>query len=133
MKVNIASQNTGVMSTPKAGGIDPLTNRNKGSVGHATIFHGSLFKSVSGYHDATTRHSYQPILFIVLVCIFSIKTTNSRICEIVQRKRRRCNNNKENYKRLTMAKDKKFKKGPRMRAVGWTHPSVSAKSKPVVD
>jgi hypothetical protein len=55
--VNIANQNTGVMSTPNAGGMTPLTNLSRGSDGHATINHGNSFNFVSGYHDATTRHN----------------------------------------------------------------------------
>jgi len=57
MNVKIANQNTGVMSTPKAGGICPLTSLNKGSDGQATIAQGNSLRLVSGYQDATTRHS----------------------------------------------------------------------------
>ncbi len=57
MKVKIPNQNTGVISTPKAGGMAPFTSPRKGSVGHAMILHGTSFKFVSGYHEATTRHS----------------------------------------------------------------------------
>lgn len=55
--VNIANQKTGVMSTPKAGGTTPFTSRSNGSVGHATKTHGTALRFVSGYQDATTRHS----------------------------------------------------------------------------
>jgi len=57
MKVKIASQNTGVISTPNAGGILPFASLNKGSEGHATTAQGNSFRFVSGYHDATTRHN----------------------------------------------------------------------------
>jgi hypothetical protein len=57
MNVKIANQNTGVMSTPKAGGICPFTSLNNGSDGHATTAHGNSLRFVSGYQDATTRHS----------------------------------------------------------------------------
>lgn len=57
MNVKIANQNTGVMSTPKAGGILPFASLNKGSDGHATIAQGNSLSLVSGYQDATTRHS----------------------------------------------------------------------------
>jgi hypothetical protein len=57
MNVNIANQNTGVISTPNAGGIFPLASLNKGSDGHATIAQGNVFKFVSGYQDETTRQS----------------------------------------------------------------------------
>ena len=53
----MATQNTGVMSTPKAGGMLPLTTLSNGSVGHATTFQGNSFRFVSGYHEATTRHN----------------------------------------------------------------------------
>ena len=57
INVKIASQNTGVISTPKAGGMLPFASLNRGSEGHATIAHGNSFRFVSGYHDATTRQS----------------------------------------------------------------------------
>mmetsp|Transcript_4164 Transcript_4164/g.10814 ORF Transcript_4164/g.10814 Transcript_4164/m.10814 type:complete len:171 (+) Transcript_4164:243-755(+) len=57
MNVKIANQNTGVMSTPKAGGMLPFASLNRGSDGHATMAHGNSLRFVSGYHDATTRHS----------------------------------------------------------------------------
>lgn len=57
MNVKIANQNTGVISTPNAGGILPFASLRRGSEGHATTAHGNSFKFVSGYHDATTRHN----------------------------------------------------------------------------
>jgi hypothetical protein len=60
-KVKMANQKTGVMSTPKAGGMVPLTSRNSGSDGQATMAQGNSFKLVSGYHEATTRQSCQGI------------------------------------------------------------------------
>jgi hypothetical protein len=40
-KVNMANQKTGVISTPNAGGMVPLTNLNNGSEGHAIMAHGN--------------------------------------------------------------------------------------------
>jgi len=57
MKVNIANQNTGVISTPNAGGIFPLASLNNGSDGHATTAQGKSLRFVSGYQDETTRQS----------------------------------------------------------------------------
>lgn len=57
INVKIANQNTGVMSTPNAGGILPFASLKKGSDGHATIAHGNSLRFVSGYQDETTRHS----------------------------------------------------------------------------
>jgi hypothetical protein len=57
MNVNMANQNTGVISTPNAGGIFPLASLSNGSEGHATIAQGNVFKFVSGYQDETTRQS----------------------------------------------------------------------------
>ena len=57
MNVNMANQNTGVISTPNAGGIFPLASFSNGSEGHATITQGNEFKFVSGYQDETTRQS----------------------------------------------------------------------------
>ena len=57
INVKTATQKTGVISTPKAGGILPRTALNKGSVGHAMILHGISFRLVLGYHEATTRHN----------------------------------------------------------------------------
>lgn len=57
MNVKIANQKTGVMSTPNAGGILPFASLNKGSDGHATTAHGNSLRLVSGYQEATTRHS----------------------------------------------------------------------------
>jgi len=54
----MANQNTGVMSTPNAGGIFPFASLSKGSDGQATINQGNSFNLVSaGYHDATTLQS----------------------------------------------------------------------------
>ena len=36
---------------------------NKGSDGHATIAHGNSLRLVSGYQEATTRHSYRIAIF----------------------------------------------------------------------
>jgi len=58
MNVKIANQKTGVISTPKAGGIFPFASLRRGSDGHATTAQGNSFSFVSGYQDATTRHSY---------------------------------------------------------------------------
>ena len=57
--VNIASQTIGVISTPKAGGTDPLISLNNGSVGQATILYGGSLRLALGYHEITTRHSYE--------------------------------------------------------------------------
>lgn len=57
MNVKIANQKTGVISTPKAGGIFPFASLRRGSDGHATTAQGNSFSFVSGYQDATTRHS----------------------------------------------------------------------------
>jgi hypothetical protein len=57
MNVKIANQNTGVMSTPKAGGIRPFTILKKGVVGQAMKTQGASFKFVLGYQEETTRHS----------------------------------------------------------------------------
>jgi hypothetical protein len=87
INVKIANQKTGVMSTPKAGGILPFASLNKGSDGHATIAHGNSLRFVSGYQEETTRQS--------------------------------------------IAKDMKFKKGPKNVAVGLTQASVSASNNPL--
>eukprot|EP00956_Cyclotella_meneghiniana_P042614 scaffold248664_cov60-Cyclotella_meneghiniana.AAC.1 len=47
------------MSTPKAGGTDPLTSLRKGSVGHTTKLNGSSFTFAVGYHERTIRHNFQ--------------------------------------------------------------------------
>jgi len=85
--VKIPNQKTGVMSTPKAGGIFPFASFNKGSDGHATITHGNSVSFVSGYQDETTRQS--------------------------------------------IAKDMKFKNGPKTVETGFTHASVSANTNPL--
>lgn len=57
MKENIPNQTTGVMSTPNAGGIDPLTNRSRGSVGQTMTRNGNSFALADGYQERTMRHS----------------------------------------------------------------------------
>jgi len=85
MKVNIANQNTGVISTPNAGGIFPLASLNNGSDGHATTAQGKSFRFVSGYQDETTRQSYcvracvrSNMCVIVFVLIKKRVSSNSR-------------------------------------------------------
>lgn len=53
--VKIASQNTGEISTPKAGGTTPLTIRSSGSVGMTKSTQGTSVSLVSGYQLKTTR------------------------------------------------------------------------------
>jgi hypothetical protein len=53
----MANHTIGVISTPKAGGTDPLIILNNGSVGHTTILYGASFKFAFGYHEMTTRQS----------------------------------------------------------------------------
>jgi hypothetical protein len=55
IKVKIASQKTGVMSTPNAGGTKPLATLRSGSVGTTKKIHGTSFTFVLGYHESTTR------------------------------------------------------------------------------
>jgi len=81
MNENNPNHTTGVMSTPKAGGTDPLNSLNSGSVGQTTILNGTSLTFVDGYHERTMRHS--------------------------------------------MAKEKKFRNGPRTNDSGTTHASVS--------
>ena len=57
MNENSPNQTTGVISTPNAGGIDPLTNLSKGSVGHTIILKGTSFALALGYQDNTILHS----------------------------------------------------------------------------
>jgi hypothetical protein len=57
----MANHTIGVISTPKAGGTDPLIILNNGSVGHTTILYGASFKFAFGYHEMTTRQSYMYI------------------------------------------------------------------------
>mmetsp|Transcript_16805 Transcript_16805/g.35271 ORF Transcript_16805/g.35271 Transcript_16805/m.35271 type:complete len:164 (-) Transcript_16805:33-524(-) len=45
------------MSTPNAGGTDPLTKRRSGSVGHTTMLKGTLLMFADGYHERTIRHN----------------------------------------------------------------------------
>ena len=52
------NQTTGVISTPNAGGTDPLTRRSNGSVGQTTIEYGNSLTLKFGYHDNTMRHNY---------------------------------------------------------------------------
>jgi hypothetical protein len=56
--VKIANHTIGVISTPNAGGTEPLITLNNGSVGHATILYGASFNFAFGYHEITTRHNY---------------------------------------------------------------------------
>lgn len=96
IKVKMANQNTGVMSTPKAGGMEPLTSRKRGSVGHATIFQGSLLRSVSGYQEATTRQSWNrknQIRMIPFKAVFSplvFGTYHGKRKEIQKRTQNEC-------------------------------------------
>ena len=125
MNVKIASQNTGVMSTPKAGGMLPFTSRKSGSDGHATIAHGNSFKLVSGYQDATTLHS----------CESKQEREN---CQAKQKEKQGEFGHQEDGQFAhapfpftislshTMANDMKFRKGPSTNAVGCTQASVSA-------
>mmetsp|Transcript_5101 Transcript_5101/g.6591 ORF Transcript_5101/g.6591 Transcript_5101/m.6591 type:complete len:176 (-) Transcript_5101:227-754(-) len=55
--VKIANHTIGVISTPKAGGTDPLINLSNGSVGQATILYGVSLRFALGYHEITTRQS----------------------------------------------------------------------------
>jgi hypothetical protein len=55
--VKIPNQTTGVMSTPNAGGTDPLTSLRKGSVGQTTKLNGSSFTFAVGYQESTILHS----------------------------------------------------------------------------
>ena len=57
MKLNNPSHTTGVISTPNAGGTDPLTNRSKGSVGQTIRLNGTSFKLAVGYQERTMRHN----------------------------------------------------------------------------
>mmetsp|Transcript_38334 Transcript_38334/g.91796 ORF Transcript_38334/g.91796 Transcript_38334/m.91796 type:complete len:130 (+) Transcript_38334:844-1233(+) len=57
MNENKPNQTTGVISTPNAGGIDPLTNLSNGSVGHTIKLKGTSFALAVGYHDKTILHS----------------------------------------------------------------------------
>lgn len=57
MNENSPNQTTGVISTPNAGGIDPLTNLSNGSVGHTIILKGTSFALALGYQDNTILHS----------------------------------------------------------------------------
>lgn len=52
------NQTTGVISTPNAGGIEPLTNLKRGSVGQTATLNGNSFSSAEGYHDITMRQSF---------------------------------------------------------------------------
>ena len=52
------NQTTGVISTPNAGGTDPLTNRSNGSVGQTMMLNGNSFRLADGYQDSTIRHSF---------------------------------------------------------------------------
>jgi len=56
-KENIPSQTIGVMSTPNAGGIDPLIIFSNGSVGHTAILKGASLRLLPGYQDITMRQS----------------------------------------------------------------------------
>lgn len=56
-KLNNPSHTTGVMSTPNAGGTDPLTRRRSGSVGQTIRLNGSSLTFAVGYHERTMRHS----------------------------------------------------------------------------
>jgi hypothetical protein len=60
MNEKIPSHTTGVMSTPNAGGTDPLSSRKKGSVGQTTMLNGTSLTFADGYHESTMRHSYFP-------------------------------------------------------------------------
>lgn len=55
MNVNNPSHAIGVISTPNAGGMTPLTARNKGSVGMTRRTQGKSVDFVVGYHERTTR------------------------------------------------------------------------------
>ena len=57
MKLNNPSHTTGVISTPNAGGTDPLTKRRSGSVGQTIRLNGSSLTFAVGYHERTIRHS----------------------------------------------------------------------------
>jgi hypothetical protein len=124
--VKIANQKTGVISTPKAGGMLPLTNRRSGSDGHATIAHGNSFRFVSGYHEATTRQSCEKR---------KVKTKLNETKR--QEKRSMCQSSDQRHTESaqgiifskmspTMANDMKLRNGPKTNAVGCTQASVSA-------
>ena len=49
----------GVISTPNAGGMDPRIPTNKGSVGHTMMLYGNSLSFALGYHEMTTRQSYE--------------------------------------------------------------------------
>ena len=53
--VKTATQKTGVMSTPNAGGTNPLTARRSGSVTTVKISQGMVVILTSGYQLSTTR------------------------------------------------------------------------------
>jgi hypothetical protein len=55
--VKTATQKTGVMSTPNAGGTNPLTARRSGSVTTVKTSHGISVILTSGYQLSTTRAS----------------------------------------------------------------------------
>ena len=122
------SHTIGVMSTPKAGGTAPRMARNKGSVGHATIFHGNSFNFVAGYQDKTTRHS--------------LGWKNEGECQFIsvyEHRRARGVTNSLSARlehgycidvRLTMAKERRLRSGSNTSDSGFTHGSVSANNIP---
>ncbi len=126
MNVKIANQNTGVMSTPKAGGICPLTSLSKGSDGQATIAQGNSLRLVSGYQDATTRHS------IAKDCGINAKekTKKSRV-RALSRLYESFRSRKISKQLHSSNRTMKFKNGPSTVAVGFTQASVSASKNPL--
>jgi len=114
MKLNNPNHTTGVMSTPNAGGTDPLNNRRKGSVGQTIRLNGSSFILAVGYHDSTMRHNCE--------------RTNKKNCIMRQGRSRKRMSDTNYHHLLTIANEKKFKKGPSTKLSGCTQASVSERS-----